>query len=200
LNPAPDSKTAAQLRERRDPTEKYRPLPWFVVMLIGAASTCGLIYIYNMPSSLDSQYGDSRTASALAPAPSTGAAVDGAQVYAAKCVACHQATGLGLPGVFPPLAGSEWVLGSDKILVQIPLHGITGSVEVKGANYKGAMPTFATLSDAEIAAVLSYARKTWGNSAAAVSPATVEAGRKATQSRSTPFANGDEIKQAGGGP
>jgi mono/diheme cytochrome c family protein len=198
VSPEPGSKTAAQLRERRDPTEKYRPLPWFLVMLIGAMAACGLIYITNMRGTLDSEYGDSRTASALAPAASTGAAVDGAQVYAAKCVACHQATGLGLPGVFPPLAGSEWVLGSDKVLVQIPLHGITGSVEVKGATYKGAMPVFSTLSDAEIAAVLSYARKTWGNSAAAVSPATVAAGRKATQSRTSPFASGDEITKAGG--
>jgi mono/diheme cytochrome c family protein len=198
VNPEPGSKTAAQLREQRDPTEKYRPLPWFLVMLIGAMSACALLYISQMPGTLDSEYGDSRTPSALAPAASTSAAVDGAQIYAAKCVACHQATGLGLPGVFPPLAGSEWVLGSDKILVQIPLHGITGAVQVKGANYNGAMPVFATLSDAEIAAVLSYARKTWGNSAAAVSPDTVAAGRKATQSRTTPIANGDEITKAGG--
>jgi mono/diheme cytochrome c family protein len=153
---------------------------------------------------LDSAYGDSRTPGALmasagsAPASSGGAAVDGAQIFAAKCVACHQASGLGLPGAFPPLAGSEWVLGSDKILVQIPLHGITGSVQVKGATYNGAMPVFNTLSDAEIAAVLSYVRSTWGNSAAAVSPATVAAGRKATESRSTPFASGEEVKQAGG--
>jgi mono/diheme cytochrome c family protein len=60
------------------------------------------------------------------------------------------------------------------------------------------MPAFNALSDDEIAAVLSYVRSTWGNSAVAVSPATVAAGRKATQSRSTPFANGEEIKQSGG--
>ncbi|MEA3109551.1 MAG: hypothetical protein QOI88_4156 [Gammaproteobacteria bacterium] len=202
MNQVRGFKTAAQVREQRDPAERYRPLPWFVVMLIGAMSMWGLFYIYNMQGMLDSEYGDGRTSSALAPAAGAGAAphsaVDGAQIFAAKCVACHQASGLGLPGVFPPLAGSEWVLGSDKILVQIPLHGISGSVQVKGATYNGAMPVFDTLSDAEIAAVLSYARSTWGNTAAAVSPATVAAGRKATQSRSTPFANGDEIKQSGG--
>jgi mono/diheme cytochrome c family protein len=198
LNRARDSTTAAQVREQRDPAERLRPLPWFVVMLIGAMSMWGLFYIYNMHGTLDSEYGDSRTRSALVPVVIAGAAVDGAQIFAAKCVACHQASGLGLPGVFPPLAGSEWVLGSDKILVQIPLHGISGSVQVKGTTYNGAMPVFNALSDAEIAAVLSYVRSTWGNSAAAVSPATVAAARKATQSRSTPFANGDEIKQAGG--
>jgi mono/diheme cytochrome c family protein len=199
-----DSETAAQVREHRDPAERFRPLPWFVVMLMGAMAMWGMFYIHDMKGNLDSSYGDSRTPSALMAsgglgAASSGAAVDGGQIFAAKCVACHQATGLGMPGVFPPLAGSEWVLGSDKILVQIPLHGITGSVQVKGATYNGSMPMFNTMSDAEIAAVLTYVRSQWGNAAPTVSPATVAAGRKATQSRSTPFASGDEIKQAGGG-
>jgi mono/diheme cytochrome c family protein len=192
---------AAQVREKRDPAERYRPLPWFVVMLMGAMAMWGVFYIYDMKGNLDSAYGDSRTPGALMAsagpgAASSSAAVDGGQIFAAKCVACHQATGLGLPGVFPPLAGSEWVLGSDKVLLQIPLHGITGAVQVKGATYSGAMPVFNTLSDAEIAAVLTYVRSQWGNAAPTVSPATVAAGRKGTQSRSTPFASGDEITQA----
>jgi mono/diheme cytochrome c family protein len=202
VNATDESRAAAQVREQRDPAERYRPLPWFVVMLIGAMAMWGVFYIHDMKGNLDSAYGDSRTPAALmgsagAPAASSGAAVDGGQIFAAKCVACHQATGLGMPGVFPPLAGSEWVLGNDKVLVQIPLHGITGSVHVKGAAYSGAMPMFNIMSDAEIAAVLTYVRSQWGNAAPPVSPATVAAGRKATQSRSTPFASGDEITQAG---
>jgi mono/diheme cytochrome c family protein len=202
VNATGESKAAAQVREQRDPAERYRPLPWFVVMLIGAMAMWGVFYIHDMKGNLDSAYGDSRTPAALmgsagAPIASSGAAADGGQIFAAKCVACHQATGLGMPGVFPPLAGSEWVLGNDKVLVQIPLHGITGSVHVKGAAYSGAMPMFNTLSDAEIAAVLTYVRSEWGNAAPPVSAATVAAGRKATQSRSTPFASGDEITQAG---
>jgi len=201
MNPPRGSKTAAQVREQRDPAERFRPLPWFVVMLIGAMAMWGMFYIHDMKGDLDSAYGDSRTPGALMAfagpgAASTSAAVDGGQIFAAKCVACHQATGLGLPGVFPPLAGSEWVLGNDQVLVQIPLHGITGSIQVKGATYSGAMPMFNTLSDAEIAAVLTHVRSQWGNAAPPVSPATVAAGRKATQSRSTPFASGDEITQA----
>jgi len=201
MNPPRGSKMVAQVRELRDPAERFRPLPWFVVMLIGAMAMWGMFYIHDMKGNLDSAYGDTRTPSALMASAGPGAAsgsaaVDGGQLFAAKCVACHQATGLGLPGVFPPLAGSEWVLGSDKALVQIPLHGITGSIQVKGATYSGAMPMFNTLSDAEIAAVLTYVRSQWGTAAPPVSPATVAAGRKATQSRSTPFASGDEITQA----
>ena len=202
MKPPRGSRTAAQVREQGDPAERYRPLPWFVVMLVGAMAMWGVFYIHDMKGNLDSAYGDSRTPAALmasagVPAASSGAAVDGGQIFAAKCVACHQATGLGLAGVFPPLAGSEWVLGNDKVLVQIPLHGISGSLKVKGAAYSGAMPVFNTLSDAEIAAVLTYVRSQWGNAAPSVSPATVAAGRKASQSRSTPFASGDEITQAG---
>ena len=193
--------TEAQARENRDPGERERPLPWFVIMLIGAMAACGIISIAGMRDDLGSRYGDSRTAAALMPptVAKTGesATVDGGQVFTAKCAACHQATGLGIPGVFPPLAGSEWVRGSDKVLVQIPLHGISGTLQVKGASYHGTMPSFNTLSDAEIAAVLTYVRSHFTNSASAVSPATVTAGRAATHSQTLPFSNGEEIKQAG---
>ena len=133
MNPPRDSKTAAQVRERRDPAERFRPLPWFLVMLIGAMAMWSVFYIHDMKGNLDSAYGDSRTPGALmassgAARASSGAAVDGGQIFAAKCSACHQVSGLGLPGVFPPLVGSEWVLGSDKVLVQIPLHGISGPI------------------------------------------------------------------------
>jgi mono/diheme cytochrome c family protein len=199
----PDARPLApQRRERDDPEEKYRPLPWFISMLISAMAMWGAFYIHDMQTGLGSQYGDSRTRSVLMPpAGLAGAgaapAIDGGAIFAARCVACHQSTGLGIPGVFPPLAGSEWVLGSDKILVLIPLHGITGAVQVKGANYVGAMPVFNSLSDAEIAAVLTYVRSQWGNSAAPVSAATVAAAREATKARTDPWSNGDEIREAG---
>jgi mono/diheme cytochrome c family protein len=193
----------AEAREQRDPGERERPLPWFVIMLIGAMAMSGIIYISGMGRDLGSQYGDSRTASALMPATvvktaqGASAAIDGGQIFTAKCAACHQATGLGIPGVFPPLAGSEWVLGSDKVLVQIPLHGITGALQVKGGAYHGAMPPFNTLSDAEIAAVLTYVRGHFTNAAPPVTPATVAAGRAATESRTLPWDSGEELQQAG---
>jgi mono/diheme cytochrome c family protein len=195
------SPLAAQRRERDDPEEKYRPLPWFVSMLISAMAMWGAFYIHDMQGGLSSQYGDSRTRSVLMPPASLAAAgaapvIDGGAIFAARCVACHQSTGLGIPSVFPPLAGSEWVLGSDKTLVLIPLHGITGQLQVKGATYVGAMPVFNTLSDAEIAAVLTYVRSQWGNSAAPVSAATVAAGREATKARTDPWSNGDQIREA----
>jgi mono/diheme cytochrome c family protein len=115
----------------------------------------------------------------------------GAEVFAARCAACHQSGGRGLPGTFPPLAGSNWVTGPGVPAVRILLHGVQGTLTVNGAAYNGAMPGFASqLSDEEIAAVLSYVRSQWGNQAAPVGTAQVAAERAATATRSEPW-NGD---------
>ena len=92
--------------------------------------------------------------------------VDGAAVYAGNCVACHQATGLGLAGAFPPLAGSGWVLGEPEILGQILLHGIQGEIEVLGQRRTTAScPRSRSCPTAELAAVQNYVRNEWGNEA-----------------------------------
>lgn len=101
----------------------------------------------------------------------------------AACNTCHQVTGLGQPGVYPPLAGSEWVMGSEERLVRIVLHGLQGPVAVKGTTYNAAaMPAFGKVagsgynwSDDKIAAVLTYIRSDWGNSAGAITTEQVAA-------------------------
>lgn len=93
----------------------------------------------------------------------------GEKVYAANCVACHQATGKGVPGAFPALDGSLIVNGVKADQVGILLNG------------KNAMPSWkSTLSDTEIAAVITYTRNSWSNKAAEniVQPAEVLAARK----------------------
>jgi len=78
----------------------------------------------------------------------------GAQVYMASCAACHQPTGLGLPGVFPALKGSPIVLGDIKGHIDILIHGSPGT----------AMQSFAKqLSIKQLAAVITYKRNAWGN-------------------------------------
>ena len=93
--------------------------------------------------------------------------VVGKRLYAQNCVVCHQATGQGVSGQFPPLAGSEWVNGNDKHgenhLVLLMLNGHQGPMQVMGANYNNAMPQWKQLSDDQIAAVLTYIRSEWGN-------------------------------------
>ncbi len=194
----PNPKHTALSREHADPDEDTRPLPWFLIMLLGAMAMWGAFYIYSTPSGQDSAWGDQRTEASLRPAPAIadGAATkaDGKQLFATQCVACHQASGLGVPGVFPPLVGSEWVLGSEKTLGAILLHGVTGSLTVKGTSYNGSMPAFGALSDAELAGVMSYLRSEWGNAAPAVTPEALKTLRDATQERKESFKGEAELK------
>lgn len=189
--------TAQLQRENADPDESVKPLPWFLVMSLGAMAMWGAFYIYATPSGIESAYGDQRTVATLRPPekPATGAApaVDGKQLFGAKCAACHQASGLGVAGVFPPLAASEWVLGDEKTLTHILLHGVVGEMQVKGNTYNGAMPAWNSLSDDELAAVLSYIRSDWGNQAPPILADTVKAQREATASRAEPYKGGKEL-------
>ena len=93
-------------------------------------------------------------------------AVDGAAVYKKNCVACHQAEGQGMAPSFPALKGSKVVNGPAAEHIAQTLKG------------KGLMPPFNYLSDAEIAAVLTYQRTSWGNTGGAVTAAQVAAARK----------------------
>ena len=94
----------------------------------------------------------------------------GAKVYAANCVACHQATGKGVPGAFPALEGSKLVLGKQEDQIAILLNGKQGT----------AMASFKQLSDVELAAVATYTRNAWGNKAedTIVQPKDFTAARK----------------------
>lgn len=185
-----------QQRENPEPQEGSNPMPWFVIVLTALLLGFGVLYIarsaiVNVPA-----MGDGRsTAELQGAAPvAVGAAVDGGAVYASRCVACHQASGAGLPGVFPPLAGSEWVAGKETTLIALVLHGATGSLTVKGSTYNGAMPAFgAQLQDAELAAVLTHVRSQWGNSAAPVTADTVATVRKETAARTEPFKGDVEL-------
>lgn len=185
--------TEQQKREKPDPHEASLPVPIFVLALFAVLFVWGVYYIWSVRPLQPAHYGDHRTLEDLAGKPkSKSGAVDGAGIYTARCVACHQATGTGMPGVFPPLAKAEWVLGLDKVLVQILLHGVQGKLTVDGTAYNGLMPAFKDLmNDEEIAAAASYIRSQWGNSAAAIPASKVAEERAATASRSQPF-NGDE--------
>ena len=126
---------------------------------------------------------DGRPSGRVAEQPRTGQ-----QIYSTTCAACHQPNGDGNGDTYPPLAGSEWVTGSEARLARIILHGMTGEVEVAGQTYSGLMPPWKdVLKDEEIAAVMTYIRSNWGNKAPAVTAATVAGLRRAHASRTTPW-------------
>ncbi|MCU0622659.1 MAG: cytochrome c [Gemmatimonadaceae bacterium] len=180
-------------REFDDPDERSSPLPWGLAALVVACIAWGSWYILSLEGTADATLGDRRTVAALAPAAPVAGAVDGGQLFASKCAACHQANGAGVAGVFPPLAGSEWVTESPTRLVQILLHGIRGPIDVKGVTYNGLMPPWRSLSDDELAALATYVRASWGNGADAVTAATVAEQRAATEGRTTPWGGGAEL-------
>jgi nitrite reductase (NO-forming) len=92
----------------------------------------------------------------------------GRRVYGRTCIACHQANGQGVPGTFPPLAGSDFLNDNPRRAIGIVLNGLTGPVVVKGTTYNAVMPAL-RLGDDDIAYVLTYVLSQWGNSGAVVS-------------------------------
>ena len=87
----------------------------------------------------------------------------GKRIYTQLCFACQQAEGQGLPGVFPPLAGSDWLMADKKRAIVSLIGGLSGPVIVNKQTYNGVMPP-SMLSDEQFASVLTFVRNSWGNS------------------------------------
>lgn len=91
----------------------------------------------------------------------------GKQVYMQTCFVCHQPTGQGLPGVFPPLAKSDFLMENKTRSIMAVIKGLSGEVVVNGKKYNGVMPPV-PLNDEQIANVLTYVRNSFGNEGDAV--------------------------------
>jgi len=196
-------------REVRDPVEGREPAPWWVWAATALALFWGGWYLgrYGGRFGASTEFPSGRLEGLVveaAGAEAAGAAADpvqaGMRLYATHCQSCHQQTGLGVPGVFPPLIGSEWVTGAPELPVLILLHGLQGPITVGGEGFAGAMPAWQDLlSDAEIAAIATYIRQ-WGtNDAPAVGPDLVAALRSATSERRTPWTV-EELRAAAESP
>lgn len=101
----------------------------------------------------------------------------GAVIYSNYCTSCHKNDGGGLAGVFPPLKGTQEVLGDKNRLIKIILNGLSGPLIIKGRKYDQQMPGFDFLSDQEIALVATYVRTHFGNSAGNITGADVAKAR-----------------------
>jgi mono/diheme cytochrome c family protein len=116
-------------------------------------------------------------AAATAPSRAQDAGADGKALFLKNCAACHQATGKGIPGAFPALAGNKFVQGKGSDVATVLLKG------------RGGMPDFSdSLSDADIATILSFVRSGWGNQAGPLTAAEVAALRVSLQVE--PFSDG----------
>ena len=167
--------------ERQEPQEGLEPTPWWVwavsvVMIFAMGFYLGRYggSFSTNPHELYETAGRVRADVAAAPPP-------GDLIFSGICAPCHQPNGLGVEGKYPPLAGSEWLAKNPEIPVRIVLNGLIGPIQVKGKNIENEMPSLGgQLSDAEIAAVLTYVRSSWGNKADPVDAALVAKIRKET--------------------
>jgi mono/diheme cytochrome c family protein len=187
-------------REHNEPHDGLEPIPVWMGMAFGALLFWGGMY---MASNAGDYRGDVYDRSDPRPAtfkleviPTDEAGLKklGERLFI-NCVACHQLTGEGELGKFPPLNKSEWVAG-DKATVarlsRILLFGLTGDVTVRGNKFNGAMPGWGgQLKDYQIAAVLTYVRSNWENKAGPVFAKDVAAARSKVGVRQTAVTAGD---------
>jgi mono/diheme cytochrome c family protein len=206
LQPDVERLHRAVRREPRDPVEGREPAPWFFVAAVALALFWGGWYLGRYGGEFGTathvafaarQPGIAASASAQAAAAIDDPVAAGRRVYEKQCTACHQATGRGVPGAFPPVVGSEWVTGAPETVARILLFGLQGPVQVAGATYNGAMPAWKdVLKDGEIAAVATYLRQWAPNAAPAVTAEQVAALRAAHADRSAAW-TAAELERAG---
>lgn len=127
------------------------------------------------------------------PAPTSPAAPTsmGQQIFAANCASCHQPNGRGLSGQFPPLAGSDIVLGlngfGENHLARIVMNGLVGPLDKGGSHYGTMISWIDVLTDDQLAAVLTYIRQAWGNQAGPITPDAIAALRAEVSQHDEPW-------------
>ncbi|MBM3836737.1 MAG: c-type cytochrome [Verrucomicrobia bacterium] len=189
-----------------EPTAGHAESPVWLVVLLGVLLFWAQLYIENYAGGFNPQvYEPYRTYAQVEQANPKDEAGEliakGEVLYTQLCVACHQGNGMGSPGQFPPLAGSEWVIGSPDRLIRIVLHGPTGPFKVKGVDWNPAtaMVPFGSAFppdqvDANIAAILTFIRQSWGNKAPPIKLEDVKRVREETKDRAAPWTMDELLK------
>ena len=177
------------------PTASRSTVPIWIILLTLLLLFLGAVYFDRHSGWFDKQvYAPYTSAGELASyQPKSGEAsmlAHGKAVYETYCGLCHGSDGLGKPAQAPPLAGSEWVAKDITSLARIPLAGLNGPIQVKGRDWNLSMaPMGATLSDADLSAVLTCIRESWGNKNGAVSADQIKAARAASSGNPQSAAN-----------
>ena len=155
---------------REVPEPAQGPVPIWLIGVIGLGIFWAGAYLFSFSGGFkgdvfdfEPKFGVEGGGAKSAPDPK----VVGKALFSANCITCHQANGLGVPGQYPPLAGSEVALGdATNHLIAIVLKGLQGPVVVAGKPFNNAMQAWeAQYTDAQVAAILTYERSDWGNNA-----------------------------------
>jgi len=189
----------AQLRKQKpDKANGYSFLPLGILGLMCSAVFFGSIYLAHYSVRFDplvvNEHAKREKPGATAVA-AVSPAVLGKKVFTTICATCHQATGQGIPGVYPPLANSEWAQGDEERIIRIVLHGLNGPITVEGKEFSNAMAALGgVLKDDQIANALTYVRQEWGNKAPEVKAETVARIRAEVGNRSAPWTAAELLK------
>ncbi|MBK8290384.1 MAG: cytochrome c [Flammeovirgaceae bacterium] len=101
----------------------------------------------------------------------------GKEIYQRNCISCHMDQGEGLPGIFPPLSKSDYMLADKKRAIQQTLYGVSGEMTVNGTQYNGEMNGY-DLSDEQMSDLMNYIFNSFENKAGVTTPAEVKSARK----------------------
>lgn len=113
--------------------------------------------------------------------------VQGKKLFSRTCQQCHQADGKGIPGVYPTLVGSDWLLNSEERPIKILIKGMSGPAVIEGVAFNGNMPPVGDWKDRDIAAVLTYVRQAWGNEGGAIAEELVVKVREEIKGQTKPW-------------
>ena len=206
-SPAPERRVTETVHvagDDREPVTENRPVPVLLIALLVALLFWGDMYVMRNGGDVGGEAGafpakvfDPYKTYAAIPKAGGDAIALGRKTYEQTCSLCHQPGGTGIPGQFPPLAGSDWVLeeGPNR-MINLILNGIQGPITVNGQQFNNSMVAWRdTLTDEQIAAVATYIRSTWGNKAPPVKPEEVKAQREATAGRSTSWSAAELLAQ-----
>lgn len=187
-------------REKGDgslaPASRSIPL-WVLIPIIGIGIAAGAYLGPNFAlgpnlkgylSSLELPEGEASAGAALDEYDPKVWLAKGKGEFSTVCASCHQATGEGVPGLYPPLKNSEWVINGEERVLSILLHGIVGQLQVSGKSYNGAMPAQgAVKNNKALAQLASYVRNEWGNKASLIYDDQVVELRKRLSTRTGPY-------------
>jgi mono/diheme cytochrome c family protein len=167
-----------------------------VVVFLGVSYTSGWAIIPTRESVVSKSWGLSAPER-----PDAGAtAVAAGGVYQTVCQTCHQADGQGVSGAFPPLAGSEWVVGDPETPIRIALLGLKGAIDVKGMTYNSLMPPPPGMTDEKIVEAVNHIRTNFGNQASEITIELVQEVKASLGGRTDPWTAAElsALRAAGG--
>lgn len=195
---------ARLVSEKPEPKEGFKTMPLFLLGFVSTMIFVTCIYVVHYRAGFSPLVYDERFDPKAAAASGTKelspeqVVAAGKKSFVQVCAACHQATGTGIAGVYPPLAGSEWVQGNEERVIRVLLHGLNGAIDVEGKSYNGAMPAFGKVTgggynwnEEKISQVLTYIRQEWGNKAAPITKDKVAEVLAKEAARAKPWTQGE---------